>query len=132
MIKKEYKSKRDEIRAEYLPYALAIGISEELFWSLNPRRLKPYIKAEQIRMEKSNRMLYYQGIYVRDALLSTVGNMFSKGKPMEYPSEPYRITPRSEEEEEQEKIRQTKELFARLKVMQDNFEISKKSKGGEE
>lgn len=39
-------------------------------------------------------MLWMQGIYMRDALLCTVGNMFSgKGTtPIEYPKEPYPIT----------------------------------------
>lgn len=116
--------------------ALSIGISEELFWTLNPHKLKPYIKANELREERKreemNVMAYVQGIYVRDALLCTVGNMFkSKGKPYEYPEEPHELfgVKKKIEEEveltEDDKIARTDALFTRLSLMKDNYELSK-------
>ena len=56
-----------------------------------------------------------QGLYIRDALLSTVGNMFSnKGAtPMEYPAEPYPVT--AEQVAERESAEQRK-MEERLKA----------------
>lgn len=65
------------------------------------------------------------GIYVASALGSTVGNMFSKKK-HKYPEEPMMnniiMT-------ESERIQKVEEFFSGLKVMQKNFERSKKMDG---
>lgn len=44
-------------------------------------------------LEEQNTMNYYLGAYFREALISTVGNMFSKKgtKQMEYPDKPFEI-----------------------------------------
>jgi hypothetical protein len=56
-----------------------------------------------------------QGVYIREALLSTVGNMFSgKGTtPIEYPNEPYPIT---EDQIEEKKEREHKSMEERMKA----------------
>lgn len=116
--------------------ALAIGITEELFWSMNPRRMNLYVKAYdeemQHELELSNVVAYLQGVYFIDALTSTVGNMFSdkKSKPYEYPKEPYAIgknNANGDEEElsEEEKQKQRDIFLAKLLTMQTNFNLSK-------
>lgn len=104
-----------------------------MFWNMNPRLMKPYIEAYNEKYEedlkRANLICYIQGVYVRDALLCTVGNMF-KGKntkAIEYPKELYDFFPKKQEERElteAEKIEQTKALFMKLSVMKDNFELS--------
>lgn len=124
---------REFYENEYLPHALSIGIQEKDFWSMNPRRLKVHIKAYKLKREEQltydNYIAYLSGIYVMDALSSTVGNMFkNKGsKPNQYPEKPYELGDKKEEELSQDEIqRQTELLFARLNVMGKNFEMQKK------
>lgn len=101
---------------------------------MNPRKMKPYIRAYEIKIEHErddkNAFAYLQGIYFRDALLSTVGNMFSgkNGKKFEYPDKPYEFYKKHEEEHElteEEKIQKTNELFLKLNIMKSNFDLAK-------
>lgn len=64
-------------------------------------------RADEIRRRRTNQELWLSGIYVREALASTVGNMFAKGSKHEYPSEPMPIT-LSEQKERQERIQKAK------------------------
>ena len=121
------------IVTEWLPYALSIGIDETIFWGLNPRKLKPYIKAYRIRKREENMMSYVQGRYFVDALLSTVGNMFKgkHAKAFEYPKEPYPLFEEKVELTEEEIKRQRNNLILSLKIMQSNFNNSHKKRGSE-
>ena len=99
---------------------------------MNPRILKIYIEGYKNKIEKrleyDNYISYLSGVYVRDALASTVGNMFSKkgAKPIEYPKEPYPVTQSQQERNEEQEIERQRELFlAKLQAMQANFELSK-------
>lgn len=96
-------------------------------------------KGFRLKKEEDNAYAYIQGIYVRDALASTVGNMFRKkgSKAIEYPSEPYGMYKDEQIEEvqdgeeimtEDEKRRKTEALFMQLRLMQANFELSKQAK----
>ena len=103
-------------------------------WHSNPRKLKAYVEAEKIKMQneyrKANLISYINGIYTRDALLCTVGNMFKdkNTKAIEYPAEPYDFFKNTEEPKElteEQKIAQTKALFMKLQLMQTNDELAK-------
>ena len=122
---------------EWLPYALSMGISYNDFWDMNPRIMNVHIagykKRVNTQLDYDNYVSYLGGIYVRDALASTVGNMFSKktAKPIEYPKMPYPITQEQvEQREEAEKEAQRQMFWAQLQTMQANFELSKQ--GGKE
>lgn len=117
----------------WLPQALAIGISYNDFWNMNPRIINIHIEGYKHKIDKQleydNYMAYLSGVYVRDALASTVGNMFSKKghKPIEYPKEPYPVTEsQSEAKIEQEKELQRQMFLAQLQAMQANFELNHK------
>lgn len=73
--------------------------------------------------ELQNTMMYIQGRYFVDALLCTVGNMFNKkgAKAIEYPKEPYPLTP-PKPMTEKEKQAEVDKLFANLELMKSNFE----------
>lgn len=80
--------------------------------------------------EYQNLMMYIQGRYMVDAILCTVGNMFSKkgAKQIEYPKEPYDLEPDRELTQE-EKDAKADEIIKNLMRMQENFEKAHK-KGG--
>lgn len=121
-----------------------MGISWSEFWDMTPAIIDAHKKAFKIKKEEQNAFAYIQGIYVRDALASTVGNMFKKkgAKAIEYPSQPYDLYAKAEEQggesdggmSEAEKRKKTEALFGMLRLMQANFEISKQAentRGGE-
>ena len=83
---------------------MSIGVSQEMFWGLNPSTLKPYEEAEKIRMQKQNIMAHRQGAYFFNAISVVLSNAFaSKGaQPQHYMEEPLKIFPPTEEEKAQE------------------------------
>lgn len=60
-----------------------------------------------------NEELWLSGIYMREALASTVGNMFTKGEKYPYPSEPKPITGA---EIEERKAREQKMKMEKMKA----------------
>lgn len=74
------------------------------FWLEDPALCKAYRRADEIRKKRMNEELWLNGIYMAEALASTVGNMFSKQK-YKYPAEPKPITmDEIEERKERERI----------------------------
>ena len=73
---------------------MSIGMSYDEFWNQDVALVRAYRKADDLRRQRQNDMMWLQGIYMRDALLCTVGNMFSGNgaTPNEYPKEPYPVT----------------------------------------
>lgn len=82
---------------------MAIGMTYDEYWYGDPLMVRAYYKAEQTRRKMEDQHAWLQGLYVREALASTVGNMFLKdgAKPNEYPKEAYSIT--SDKEKQQKK-----------------------------
>lgn len=70
-----------------LPQCLSIGISYDLFWTLNPRKLEPFYEAEKIKQEENYKQINYtawlNGIYVAEA----ISTCFTKNK--KYPESPH-------------------------------------------
>lgn len=122
---------RELFESEWLPYALTLGIEESKFWTLNPRRMKPYIEAHKIEVKESNSLMHLQGMYFLDALWVALGNMFSKkgAKPIEYPNKPYDIYGKDVELTETQKDLELQKLVSSLKIMEHNFNSSKKEDG---
>lgn len=115
-----------------------MGITWTEFWDMTPAVIEAYKAGYKLKKEEQNVFAYLQGVYVRDALASTVGNMFKKkgAKATEYPSEPYKLydnqtTGNHGESDggmsEEEKRKKTEALFGMLRLMQANFEISKQA-----
>lgn len=121
------------IENEWLPNCMACGISYNDFWHMNPRKVKLFMQGYQKQIERQrdydNYIAYINGAYVRDALMSTVGNMFKKksAKPMEYPSKPYELGEPTHREFTEDEIEAGRlQFLANLKMMQANFERSRK------
>jgi hypothetical protein len=110
------------------------------FWHGDVNMVRAYRKADEMKRRRENEALWVQGLYVRDALICTVGNMFSgKGSQKhEYPKEPYAITEleiREREEREakirEERIRASFAAFAAGIRKKMPVEAHPDSKGGE-
>ena len=100
-----------------------MGITENEFWSMNPRLLKPYFLAEKLKLEQANLIAWLQGLYVHHAVGSVLANMFGKNsKKVSYLKEPIELEKKqlSVEDEEQRVIR-----F--LDQLKNNFDRSHKS-----
>lgn len=111
------------IEETWLPRAISIGISYDDFWHMNPHIIQIHIKAHKQWLQERNELAYIQGVYMRDAIESSICNGFrAKGsKPYEYPKEPYEFWG-ERELTEQEKDMQINQIFANLQLMKSNFE----------
>ena len=94
---------------------MSIGMTYDEFWNRDVAMVRVYRKADELKRRRQNETLWMQGLYVRDALLSTVGNMFADktSKPNEYPSEPYPVTV---EQVEEKKALERKRMEERMKA----------------
>lgn len=110
------------------------------FWHGDVNMVRAYRKADEMSRRRQNEALWVQGIYIRDALICTVGNMFSgkTGTKHEYPKEPYAITEseiREREEREaklaEERIKANFAAFAARMQKKMPTEAHPDSKGGE-
>jgi hypothetical protein len=93
---------------------MSIGMSHDEFWNQDVAMVRAFRKAHELKRRQQNEMLWMQGLYVRDALLATVGNMFANGsKKNEYPSEPYPVT---EEQVAEKKVAEHRQMEERMKA----------------
>lgn len=90
---------------------MSIGMTYDEFWNQDVAMVRAFRKAHELKRRQQNEMLWMQGLYVRDALLATVGNMFSdkSAKKNEYPAEPYPVTAEQVAEKKAEEHRQMEE-----------------------
>lgn len=119
---------------ETMPYYMAIGVSEERFWTLNPRTLKPYIKAHKLRRQMIDEQQFFAAQYTFEAVSAAISNInFGKHRrqPRNYMGD-IRKDPMFEESRiergeitEEERIAGVKNLFKTLGDMQESFERSK-------
>lgn len=91
----------------YLPQCLAMGIGASDFWKLNIRKLRPFLKAEDIKFDKRNRELHLAGQYIYEAVCVALANAFRRsGDPvLEYSAEPYKFMSKEEWQEQEQKRR---------------------------
>ena len=59
-----------------------IGVDYDLFWTLNPKSMKPFVKAFELKRTMDNHNAWLQGVYIRLAIVSAL----SKNSP--YPKKP--------------------------------------------
>lgn len=109
---------------------MAIGIGFDEFWHMTPHKVMLCQKAHEKQLEEKNLLAYIQGQYVVEALLATVGNMFSgKGSnKFTYPDKPHELFAKPVEEREltqEEKDTQVKALFADLMARKARFDAKK-------
>ena len=115
---------------------LALGISEELFWTLNPKRLHPYLEAEKLIQEKRDAEMWRMGTYVYNAVRTAVDNVLggrkSQAKYMDKPLlEQYKEAKQEVELTEDEKMRQVEALFMSLETLSTNSKLARQQKESE-
>lgn len=69
-----------------MPNALLYGISYELFWHLNPAKMRPFKLAYQKKLEQDNYNAWLQGAYIKLAVSSAM-----MGKKVKYPDKPFGV-----------------------------------------
>ena len=63
-----------------------IGVDYDLFWTLNPKSLTPFVKAFSLKQEYDDAMHWEAGVYIRAAVASVLN------KSSRYPLQPYSKT----------------------------------------
>ena len=119
-----------EIFDEVFPYYLSLGMTYDQFFNDRVELVIAYRKADKLRNKRINQQMWLQGIYVRYALASTVGNMFIKSKQdaVNYPEKPLPLTLEEHMDEKLEKEKEKFELMKKkMEIMSTN--INKKMKG---
>lgn len=125
---------RRRYEAELLPHIMAIGVSYDEFWTLNPRKIKVLMEAYHLKRQIEDEKLWMLGEYVFDAVSIAMGNAFRKKgqKSKEYfelVKEPItkRVSEARDENNltEREKKVMTERLFKNLEIMAANHRIAK-------
>lgn len=62
----------DKINNILLPNALMIGVDYDLFWSLNPKSLTPFIKAFELKQKYDDSQAWLHGMYIKLAITSSL------------------------------------------------------------
>lgn len=108
---------------------MSIGMSYDEFWNGDVCAVKAYREAYELNRRHQNELLWLQGLYVRDALISTVGNMFAgRGSAKQkYPEKPYPIT---EDQVAEQREREQKAKEERMKAQFAAFAESVKKRIG--
>lgn len=90
-----------------------MGVGYDLFWTLNPKTLSPFIKAFRLRQEYDDLQAWRIGGYVRAA----IGSAF--GKNNKYPEKP--LTHKSNEVEEMPMEVIKNKFLAHVELMNTRF-----------
>ena len=96
-------------------------MSHDEYWYGDPLLVRDYLRAEEYRRQRENYALWLGGIYMRDAIMSSIGNAFlGKGTPpYEYMEKPLPITSeeieRDKAEQEAREVEQA-EMWMKLLV----------------
>lgn len=93
-----------------------MGVDYDLFWTLNPSSLEPFIKAFKLRQEYIDTLSWSMGQYVQLAVASI---MDSKVK---YPEKPVSSTRQLSEKEQIELFRM--KMIERMRIVNQRFKES--------
>ena len=98
-------------------------MTTEEYWRGDPLLVRDYLHAEEYRRDRENYNMWFAGIYMREAIMSSIGNAFvDKGHPpYEYLDKPIPIKPDEVEaakEAQEEKEIEAAEMYMKLLVEQ--------------
>lgn len=118
-----------------MPDALSIGVPYELFWRLNPTKLKPFYESHKLKIKmRDEEMWAVYGNYMISALTVAIDRCFngrkSSAKFIEHPILSKDIALDGELTEEE--LQRQRELFvAKLRAMKANFDLNHKKEGAD-
>lgn len=81
---------------EIFPYYLSIGMTYDQFWNDDPEIARFYRKADELKRDRRNQEMWWQGMYIYEAIccvspiLQAFAKKGTKAKP--YPEQPHPIT----------------------------------------
>ena len=115
---------------------LALDMSEDLFWTLNPKRLHPYIEADKMKQENRDAEMWRMGMYVQNAVAVAIDKVLNGRKSvLEYMDKPiltkYKESQGEVELTEEEQERQVEALFMSLETLSTNSKLAKQQKESE-
>ncbi len=119
---------------ELVPQIMAMGVSYDEFWTLNPRKINVIVEGHKLKRQVIDEQQWMLGDYVFSAVSIALGNAFRKKgvQPKEYfkeISQPItkRITDVPDENglTEAEKRQKTELLFKNLEIMAANHRLNK-------
>lgn len=120
---------REQFEMELLPQALLIGLDEETFWKSNPRKMKAYIKAYELKEEEVDRRNWTLGQYFMTALNVVLDHSFNKNATSKYPQKPFLADEYEEVDIELQKEINANNIFSFLEESKKAFEENHKGKG---
>lgn len=92
-----------------------IGVNYDLFWTLNPKSLSPFIKAFSLKEKYDDRMAWHSGLYIKMAIASALS------KDNKYPSTP--ILGQKLVLTDEEKMERFKQIMKeRMSIINSRFE----------
>jgi len=107
---------------ELFPYYISLGMTEEQYWDRDSLLVIAYRKAEELRTNRKNQEMWLQGAYMYEALcrVSPILHAFAKKgtKPVPYMAEPFAISEKQAEYQEEEKA---KKVFDKGKALMEGF-----------
>ena len=108
-----------------------VGVPYELFWHLNPRKLKSFYKADEIAMKRRDAEMWHMGQYILSAVSVSIDHCLNgKKAKSEYVKEPIMRNASNSPELTEEEIKKQRELFVTMLLAKKaNFELNKKSEG---
>jgi hypothetical protein len=93
-----------------------IGVDYDLFWTLNPKSMKPFVKAFELKQQHENQIAWLQGMYIRLAIISAFN------KESKYPNKP--LT--DEKKKAKPKLSPAEEIkqkmFRQMQIINSRFE----------
>lgn len=90
-----------------------IGVDYDLFWNLNPKSLKPFVKAFDLRESYDNMRSWRDGLYIRMAVASLLD------KKSTYPKRPLDMNGVEGKVSPAEEIRN--KMLLRMKILNSRF-----------
>lgn len=92
-----------------------IGVDYELFWTLNPKSLTPFVKAFDLKMKYDDKVAWQLGVYVKMAITS------SFDKNAKYPTSPAMSSKSAVETPEERQARIKEKMFQQMALINSQF-----------
>ena len=113
---------------------MAMGMSYQEFWHGDYTQWKYLEEAHRMKKEEENEILWLQGAYVHEAFATVMTNLYrEKGQaPVTYLTEPWRITPLTEEEKREKEEAEKEKIRADFRAALDELDAHFKAKHAQE
>lgn len=110
-----------------MPEALAMGIPWEVFWHLNPKKLKPFFTAKKKKLVELDQFVHvWIGTYGMSALTTAISKCFAKNSTAEYMKENIMSRVANENLTELEKQREVDKFYAEQRARRANWKRNRK------